>query len=366
MLLAACSVIPINHSGTYIKQTGLLKIDRGYGADVIRYRPDGKQLAVSGGSNPYVYIYDLKELKRITRFEKFMKGSNGEALSYDGTGKYFVHQGNMVDKSYFGTDYKYYYVVRDVSNSYQVINDKLQPTVDSSSLRYLYPYPSESKIYGAPKSLVLDSPKFYIFTLPEMTITPLAQGHFLIDKFALSPDGRFLVDCEVGDGVDGTRGWNVRYNLRIWKFPEMELINKIEDAFENEPYVLTWSPDGKTLYSCSIIPKITKGSDRDIRKNEVMLWDTATWTVKNRYIRPSGGSKGFSYLPDGKHVVSLGGASNPVLYLENSLDGEIVDSVKLPHSPHVDTLEQNPVNGNKFALGFEDNILLYEIADLPQ
>ena len=81
MLLAACSVIPINHSGTYIKQTGLLETDRGYGADVIRYRPDGKQLAVSGGSNPYVYIYDLKELKRITRFEKFMcLGSTGIGL----------------------------------------------------------------------------------------------------------------------------------------------------------------------------------------------------------------------------------------------------------------------------------------------
>ncbi len=162
MLLAACSVIPINHSGTYIKQIGLLKNDKGYGADVIRYRPDGKQLAVSGGSNPYVYIYDLKELKRITRFDKFRKGSNGEAISYDGTGRYLVHKGNMVDKSYFGTDYRNYYVVRDVKNNFKIIKDKIQPTVNSATLLYLYPYPvksnckctSQGKVKNFSRSLV--------------------------------------------------------------------------------------------------------------------------------------------------------------------------------------------------------------------
>ncbi len=356
----------MNYSGKYIKRIGVLKNDRGYGADTICYRPDGKQIAVTGGSNPYIYVYDIEKKKRIVCLDAFMKGG-GAKISYDGTGRYFIHKGNMVDRSYFGTDYKYYYVVRDVADDYRVIGDKIQPTVLSTALSVLLPYPfKENKIYGPSNALDSKSPKLYIFTLPEMAVTPLAEGHLKIDDFALSPDGRFLVDSELANGFDGKRGLgNTRSHLRIWTFPEMRLIKKVEDAFENDPFILAWTPDGKTLYSCAMTPKARIGLDPNIRKNEVILWDTSNWTVRKRYIRHSGGAKGFNYLPDGKHVFSLGGSLDPVLYLENSLNGNVIEAIELPYSPYVETLEQSPVNPNHFALGFKDEIWLYKIVGLP-
>ena len=131
-----------------------------------------------------------------------------------------------------------------------------------------------------------------------MTVTQLAQGHLFVDIVALNPEGHLFVDCEYGNGFEGKRGLrNIKYHLCIWKFPEMELISKIEGSFVNEPYFLTWSPDRKTLYSCSIIPKSIKGSDPEIRKNEVMLWDTFSGMVKKHYIRSSGGSTGSTTCP---------------------------------------------------------------------
>lgn len=130
--LSGCAGINMEHGGQYIKKIDTLKNDSRDGAYIIRYRPDGKHIAVTRGLNPHIYIYYVETGKRIKRLDKQYKRS--EQLSYSGDGRY------LVNMRYSEKNKKSYFVVRDVEKNYKIIRDDILITTISG--RLLYPAPN--------------------------------------------------------------------------------------------------------------------------------------------------------------------------------------------------------------------------------
>ncbi len=341
--LFACVEVSMANSGKYIKKVGRLQNDLGFGAAIVRYRADGRHLAVTGSKNPNIYIYDLESMNLIQKLDKRSKNF-GTEMSYDGNGRYLISEwaGPKKDAGYF--------LVWDSDQDYELISD------DKKSVGgdYFYPAP-DGKIMTSVsfpnKGKAIGKPKIWFYKPPEMIVQEHWHDLPGSRKIAISPDGKYMVDVE--HEILGKFGiWDDRYHLRVWRYPDIELIKIIKDAHKHVISTLSWSWDSNLLLSNAAVA-------RKSLKGDIKLWEVNSWKAVKQYKVDERGLKGQSFISDNHHILSV--TRDPKIQLWDSFTGELVEELKLPKTSYVFTLVQNPVNKNHYALGYEDQIWFYEI-----
>ena len=344
--LSACAGGNMSINGQYIKRVAVLKNDKGYGAALIRYRPDGKHIAVTGSYNPFIYIYDVETGERLYKLDK-QNETHGTEMSYDGKGKYLVYERDSEEKR------KHFLVVRDVSRGYEIVRQDVKSNIWG---RYLYPAPDGKIIRPAamPHNTGIGKgrAKFVLYTPPDMVTEEFWHDCDGFSRFAISPNGKYMADALVE--FNGTFSlWDDIGYLRIWKYPQMQLIKTIKKAHKYLLSSLVWSTDSKILYTDAGIAKGINGTD-------VKLWNTGNWELIKHYQSKEWRSFKFFFLPDNRHLFGVTGDSR-LLQLFDVYSNKITEEVSFPNTAFIYTLEQNPVKKNQFAFGYEDQIWIYEI-----
>ncbi len=345
---------PVN--GKYIKHIGTLKNEDIKGMNIIRFKPDGKHLAATSGPSPFVYVFDLETGKILHKFNQDLR-SGGTMLSYDSSGRYLVSMGYF---DQYPRGWKGRFLVWDSHQNYKLVNNEvdIRGTDD-----LLFPAPG-GKVVSMIRSFYRDGkPKISLFTPPEMAREDYWHNDFGLDQWAFSPDGQYLVESQrelVHAENENQFGiWNDNYHLRIWRYPEMKLITRIEKAHQYIIGSISWSWDGKFLMTDAAV---RKGS----RDAEVKLWDTHDWQEISHYQVGERGSRNHhKFLDDNRHLVSLTITNKPRIQLWDSVTGAMVEEVVLPRTIFTSSIEQNPAAHDLFAIGFEGEIWLYQIT-LPE
>lgn len=349
--LSGCAGINMEHSGQYIKRIGTLKNDSHDGAYIIRYRPDGKHIAVTGGLNPHIYVYDVETGKRIKKLDKQTK--RAEQLSYSGDGRY------LVNVRYSEEDKKLYNVVRDVEQNYKIIDDDI---VISSAGRFYFPAPGGKII--VPTNAVRNVgtgkgvSKLNIYTPPNMHAEEFWHNEEGFDNFSISPDGKYMVDFlieYVGETLIA-KPEDSLFHMRVWKYPEMILVKKINNVHKYWPAVLIWSWDSKILYTNSFI-------NQKSPKTDIKLWNTESWQPIRHYQSEKSKLSDAFFLPDNRHIFGYWGRSR-FFQLVNSYTDTVIEEVEFPDASYPYAMAQNPVKKNQFAFAYNTQVWLYEI-NLP-
>ena len=351
LCLSACAGKNMNYSGQYIKRIDTFKNDSRDGAHIIRYRPDGKHIAVTGGLNPHIYIYDVETGKRIKKLDKQTK--RAEQLSYGGDGRY------LVNVRYSEEDKKLYNVVRDVEQDYKIIHDDI---VISSAGRFYYPAPNGKII--VPTSAVRNvatgkgESKLNIYTPPEMHVKEFWHNEEGFDNFSISPDGKYMVDflVEYLAGPHLAHRENNLYHMRVWKYPEMVLVKKINNVHKYWPAVLAWSWDSKVLYTNACI-------DRKKPETDIKLWNTKSWEPIKHYQTEKSKIFNAFFLSDNRHLFGYWTHSR-LFQLVNCYTDKVIEEIEFPDASYPYAMAQNPVKKNQFAFAFNTEIWIYEV-ELP-
>ncbi len=345
---------PVN--GKYIKHIGTLKNEDIKGMNIIRFRADGKHLAATSSPSPFVYVFDLETNELIHRFDTKLPIA-GERLAYDSSGRYLIAMGSFAQ---YEPGWRGRFMVWDSFNNYKLVNN-LVPARGTDD--HLFPAP-DGKVVSMIRSFHHDGkPKISLFSPPDMFREDYWHNEVGLVEWAISPDGRYLADVQeelVSVENEYLYGiWNDNFHLRIWKFPEMALIKRIEKAHKYLIGSITWSWDGKFLITDA-------GVSMDSRDAEVKLWDTHDWKEITHYRVGERGSRNHhKFLDDNRHLVSLTITNKPRIQLWDSVTGAIVEEVVLPRTIFTTSIEQNPAAHDLFAIGFEGEIWLYQIT-LPE
>ena len=349
LCLSGCAGKNMAHSGQYINRIGTLKYDSRSGANIMRYRPDGKHIAVTGLGSSHIYIYDVETRKRIKKLDKQTK--RAENLSYSGDGKYLVNLRYNVKAK------KAYFVVRDVENNYTIISDDIVITSPRGS--FLYPAPNGK--FFAPTGNIHNwgtakgRSKLNIYTPPEMHVKEYWHNKNGFNNFSFSPDGKYVVGVIVelvGEPLIIDPRDDL-YHLRVWKYPEMTLVKTINNAHKNMPAVLAWSWDSKVLYTNTFI-------DLKAPKTDIKLWDTKSWQPIQHYQSEKTKIYDAFFLPDNTHLFGYRKNSR-LLQLLNCYTDKIIEEVEFPDASYPHAMAQNPVKKNQFAFAFNSEIWLYDI-----
>ena len=146
---------------------------------------------------------------------------------------------------------------------------------------------------------------------------------------------------------------NNLYHLRLWRYPEMDLVKKIDNAHKYRSAALTWSWDSKVLYTSTYI-------DRKTHKMNIKLWETESWQPIQHY--QSGKTKILDafFLPDNKHLFGYSEHTR-VFQLVNCYTDEVLEGIDFPDASYPYAISQNPVKKNQFAFAFNTEIWIYEI-----
>ena len=337
----------IVNDGKYIKKVMTLKNEFGYGASIIRYRPDGKHLAVTDSSHSFIYVYDLATGERIKKLDKRAERMSTTQMSYDGSGRYLV----SVTRGVVNKTKKF--LIWDAEQEYKLVSDTI---IVPGMHRYFYPAPG-GRLMSIADRLLPDTDgkkKLWLFTLPDMQAESYWKDKLNPETFAFSPDGKYLATGEREKRIDPKNTGDDPVYIKIYQFPEMELLHTIEATKRGRIFDIAWTWDSKVLLTTT--PLESKGQNCEIKR-----WDSESWQMLDSSIVEKIGDIGFFIMADNQHFAASEGNIYPTVQLLNISTGKIIEELPLPETHFVTTMAQNPVNRNQFAFGYEDRIWIFEI-----
>lgn len=335
------------------------------------FSPDGKDLVAWGYWNEQAYVWDIGEKRIKKRLKKGYRDSS-EAYSYA-----YSHDGDYLitaQTHFISVDEKYLqYAIRETQD-YEIVDQwtlfdnnlvggGLQATPDN----YFSGYTGfDPKVFDVPEKT------FNVFDIGSHKIIRGAEIR-TIKALKFQPDGRGFAVSIVDDLDDGNSKTN-EIRLEFWRYPELEKRFEILDPHPERFSKITFSPDGKHLYSWIGINEDDEGfikvSGQNIRQTPglgepIKVWDTQTGDLVNTILGYMGVPFSFDMMPDGKHLlITLSGGYRQApdyLILVDVETGQTIEQMKLDYHQIEEARYSKTTNTIAISLFRDHRILLFDV-----
>ncbi|EKD39667.1 MAG: hypothetical protein ACD_75C00331G0010 [uncultured bacterium] len=351
-----------------IQQIGTIHNERGEGTDVIRWHPDSRHIAVTGTETKYIYVWDIQEKKLVKKLDKKEKSFLTQ-LTYSHDGKYLIcrdsTKGALNERGRKAGGYALW----TVADNYRLLDDSR--SVDEpprfNVFRYLFPAP-DGRVYSYESGGARNkNPKLFFYEVPSMERQDFRQSMDGPDTIAFSNDGRYMAE---GYKTHKKTWDDVKFHLRMWKYPEMELLWDNKEAHHGTVKSIAFSPDSKFLVTGPYASdektlKISGSPDRidPAYLEPLKLWETQT----GKFIRdiiPLTSTPIRLHFLDEKHILGVTAIKREII-IWDLLTGKELDTFSIPRDPYVFTAELSP-DEKTLAFGKKDTILLFEFRFPPE
>lgn len=351
-------------TGNIIEHVDTIKNLHGHGTNVLRWHPDGRQMAVTGGTGNLIFIWDTWERRVVKTLDKSDWAAAGE-LTYSRDGKYLVGR----DYALGGTDARGLRRGRltlwSVYEGYRLLDGSREgPAFD-----FLLAAPDGKVFSFRPGSHRTRLAKLVFLDIP--SLKPL-EHHIDLDgpdAVAFSHDGRVMAEGYMRPPAEGWDGAGSGCHLRLWRYPEMRLLWESRGVHNGPLASLAFSPDDRHLVSGpqASDERVFRLADGQERLNPAYLEPLKQWRVDDgrfvREITPLSQTAKWLHFLDPRHLLGVTSPRREIIVWE-FLSGKALDHISLPRDRYPWTAELSP-DRRTLAVGRRDEILLFSL-DLPQ
>ena len=362
ILLGGCALMEIKMGNGVIRHVDTIKNVEGYGTNVLRWHPDSRHLAVSGGGKRWIFIWDTKEKRLVNKIDKIAPGLE-KAMVFSPDGNYLVgklHTDECVNQK---GKYNGCIALWSVAENYRLV-DK----ISSDGTMILIPAPGNRVCSYISGPYMDKNPKLRIFDIPSFK---RIQSHVNLDgpdAVAFSQNGEMLAEAYNTYGVNPFDRSGDRFHLRMWKFPEMELLWEVHDVHKESTVSLAFSKDDKYLVTgpFSSDQKVIKspGSKDWVIKaywEPMKQFEAITGNFVRDIARLDQGPNLLHFL-DERYILGVMGPRREII-IWDFLTGKEIDRKGISPDRFICTAELSP-DGKTLAFGKKDEVLLFHF-DIP-
>lgn len=367
--IGGCSEMTRVGGSNVIQQIGTIHNERGEGTDVIRWHPDSRHIAVTGDNVRHIYVWDIQERKLEKKLDKKEKSFLTQ-LTYSTDGKYLIcrdpTKGALNERGRKAGGYALW----TVADNYRLLDASmsLDEPPRYKAPRYLFPAP-DGRVYSYESGGAGDKdPKLFFYEVPSMVRQDFRQSMDGPDTIAFSNDGRYMAEGYTTQEKEAAT-WDDKFHLRMWKYPEMELLWDNKEVHHGTVHSIAFSPDSKFLVTGPYASdeKIVKYSGSPDRVDPAYLEPLKLWeTQSGRFIRditPLTRTPIRLHFLDERYLLGVTSIRREVI-IWDFITGKELDKMTISRDPYVFTAELSP-DKKTLAFGKKDNILLFELR-LPQ
>ncbi len=353
----------IKRGNGVIRHVDTIKNVDGYGTNVLRWHPDSRHLAVSGGGKRWIFIWDTKEKRLVNTVDKFGQGLE-KAMAFSPDGNYLVgklHSGECVNQK---GKYNGCIALWSVAENYRFV-DK----ISSDGTMILIPAPGNRVCSYISGPYMDKTPKLRIIDIPSFR---RIESHINLDgpdAVAFSHNGEMLAETYNTYGINPFDRSGDRFHLRMWKFPEMELLWELHDVHKGSIVSLAFSKDDKYLVTgpFSSDQKAIKTPDKKYRIVKAYLEPMKQFeATTGSFVRDIAKLDQFPnrlHFLDDRYLLGVMGPRREII-IWDFLTGKEIDRKGISADRFSCTAELSP-DGKKLAFGKKDEVLLFQF-DLPQ
>ena len=346
-----------------IRHVDTIKNVEGYGTNVLRWHPDSRHLAVTGGRSKWVYIWDTKENLLKQKINKISHGFE-ETLAFSSDGKYLISNWETDECINSEGEYSGCLAAWSIADSYSRANK-----TTAQGVMLLIPAPGNRvcSYRSGPRNAKRSKIRF--FDIPSFK---RVDSHFDLDgpdTIAFSNNGKLLAEAYSTFGNIPTDRSEDRFHLRMWKFPEMELLWEMHDVHKESTVSLAFSNDDKYLITgpFSSDQKIIKspGSKDWVIKaywEPMKQFEAITGNFVRDIARLDQGPNLLHFL-DERYILGVMGPRREII-IWDFLTGKEIDRKGISPDRFSCTAELS-LDGKTLAFGKKDEVLLFQF-DLPQ
>jgi WD40 repeat protein len=361
--IGGCASMDIKTGNGIIEHVDTIQNQRGYGTEVLRWHPDSRHLAVSTDSGKYIFIWDTKKNRLDKRLDKLDTGA-GQALAYSFDGKYLV--GKRYPKECISPKGNNVgcLSIWSVEDDYRLVaQSNFQPLVGLRTAPdgRIFTFSSGSHKAIEPKMTFFEIPSFARF-----------ESHIDLDgpdTLAFSHDGKLMAEGYKTFGPVPFDPSGNQYHLRMWKYPEMELLWEKHDVHNGNIRSIVFSPDNKTIVTgpYSSDEKFLKNSKGKFFEDKAFMepmkvWDANTGNFIRNLISLGRTPKHLWFVND-RHILGVTKINREII-IWDFISGKELDRVTIAKDNFVFNAEISP-DKKTLAFGKIDKVLLFKF-NLPK
>lgn len=361
--IGGCASMDIKTGNGIIEHVDTIQNQRGYGTEVLRWHPVSRHLAVSTSGGKYIFIWDTKENRLDKRLDKLDTGA-GQALAYSFDGKYLV--GKRYPKECISPKGNNVgcLSVWSAEDDYRLIaQSKIQPLVSLSTA-------PDGKIftyYGWTHKSI--EPKMTFFEIPSFQ---KFESHIDLDgpdTVAFSHNGKLMAESYDTFGADPVDPSDNQYHLRMWKYPEMELLWEKHDVHNGNIHSIAFTPDDKMIVTGPYASdeKYIKRSNNESIVDKAFMEPMKVWEANTgNYIRdlsPLHRTPLFINFLDDRHILGVTRINREII-IWDFISGKEVDRATIAKDKYVFNAELSP-DKKTLAFGKMDKVFLFQF-NLPK
>ncbi len=347
----------------FIRHVDTIKNVDGYGTNVLRWHPDSRHLAVSGGGKSWIFIWDTKEKRLVNKVDKIAPGFE-DALAFSPDGNYLVSKLKSDECTKPKGKFNGCLALWSVAENYRLVNK-----TSSDGTMILLPAPGNRvcSYRSGPRNAQRSKVRF--FDIPSFK---RVDSHFDLDgpdTIAFSNNGTLLAEAYSTYGNIPADRSEDRFHLRMWKFPEMELLWELHDVHKGSIVSLAFSKHDKYLVTgpFSSDQKAIKTPDKKYRIVKAYLEPMKQFeATTGSFVRDIAKLDQFPnrlHFLDDRYLLGVMGPRREII-IWDFLTGKEIDRKGISADRFSCTAELSP-DGKKLAFGKKDEVLLFQF-DLPQ
>jgi WD40 repeat protein len=365
--IGGCAFMDIKTGNGIIEHVDTIQNEQGYGTEVLRWHPDSRHLVVTSNSGKYIFIWDTKENRLDKRLDKWDRGA-GHTISYSFDGHYLIGKHFPSECANEKGINVGCLAVWSAQNDYRLIDQsapqpigELRPAPDGR----LYTFSMGNFLGESHKS---KEPKLFFLEVPSFK---RSISHIDLDApnvVAFSHDGKLMAE-----GYE-TRGRpfdssDDQYHLRMWKYPEMELLWEKHDVHNGNIHSIAFTPDDKMIVTGPYASdeKFIKRSNNESIVDKAFMEPMKVWEAKTgKYVRdlsPLHKTPMFISFLDDRLIIGVTRINREII-IWDFISGKELDRVTIAKDKFVFNAALSP-DKKTLAFGKIDKVLLFQF-NLPK
>lgn len=357
--IGGCAFMDIKTGNGIIEHVGTIQNMRRDGTENLSWHPDSRHLIATTDYSKYIYIWDTMDNLLVTKIDT-IHSRRGSTATYSLDGNYLISkhyppQCKDNDGRHIGC-----LAIWSVKDNYRLI-------AQSEPLRIgpLAPTP-DNRIFSfhqlmEPKMMFIEIPSFKQF-----------ESHFDLnapDSIAFSHNGKLMAEGYKTLGPDSFDPSDNQYHLRMWKYPEMELLWEKHDVHNGNIRSIVFSNDNNIIVTgpYSSDEKFIKKSNNELIVDKAFMepmkvWDANTGNFIRNFISLGRTPKHLWFIDD-RHILSVTKINREII-IWDFISGKELDRVTIAKDNFVFNAALSP-DKKTLAFGKMDKVLLFQF-NFPQ